>query len=80
MRCCPDTGFTSSERPTGAEILAVLNANGFNITRVAIVGGREILAADVVVTEAAHPALAGTAMVAAVAARLYPDLFMRGSI
>jgi ribulose kinase len=64
------------ERPTGAEILETLNANGFNIARVAIVGERERLAADLVVTEAAHPALCGTAMIAAVAARLYPDLFV----
>ncbi len=64
------------ERLTAAEILATLNTNGFNIVRVAITGERERLAADLVVTEAAHPALCGTAMVAAVTARLYPDLFV----
>jgi D-ribulokinase len=68
-------------------MIAELNANGYAIGRVALTGTaggnrllvrlcRDALGADLVLTQTAHPALLGTAMVAAVAARVYPDLFI----
>jgi ribulose kinase len=66
-----------------ADVIAQLNANGYAIDRVTIAGNhvaarrfRETLAADVVLTEAAHPALSGAAMAAAVAGDVHPDLFV----
>jgi FGGY-family pentulose kinase len=67
-------------------IIEHLNLHGYAINRVALAGGhlknpllvrlyRDALGADAVLTKAAEPVLLGTAMVAAVAAGLYADLF-----
>jgi D-ribulokinase len=67
-------------------ILDHLNAHGYAIDRVALAGGhlknpllvrlyRDALGAGAVLSEAPEPVLLGTAMVAAVTAGLYPDLF-----
>ncbi|NOJ43640.1 FGGY-family carbohydrate kinase [Bradyrhizobium australiense] len=63
-----------------------LNAHGYAIDRVCLSGGhaknplmvrlyRDALGADLVISHAPEPVLLGTAMVAAVAAGLHPDLF-----
>jgi D-ribulokinase len=68
------------------QIIDHLNAHGYAIDRVMLSGGhlknpllirlyRDTLGAEVIVSDAPEPVLLGTAMVAAVAAGLYPDLF-----
>ena len=68
------------------EIRLHLNAHGYALDRVCLSGGhtrnpllvrlyRDTVGADLVLSETAEPVLLGTAMVAAVAAGLYPDLF-----
>jgi ribulose kinase len=68
-------------------MIAGLDAGGYAIARVVLTGAatndgvlvrlcRDALGADPVLSQAAHPALLGTAMAAAVAARFYPDLFI----
>jgi ribulose kinase len=63
-----------------------LNTRGYAIDRVCLSGGhtknplmvrlyRDALGADLVISHAPEPVLLGTAMVAAVTAGLYPDLF-----
>jgi FGGY-family pentulose kinase len=63
-----------------------LNHHGYAIDRVSLSGGhnknpllvrlyRDALGADLIVSDAPEPVLLGAAMVAAVAAGLYPDLF-----
>ncbi len=67
-------------------IIDHLNAHGYAIDRVMLSGGhlknpllvrlyRDALGAEAVTSETPEPVLLGTAMVAAVAAGLYPDLF-----
>jgi FGGY-family pentulose kinase len=67
-------------------IVEHFNAHGFAIDRVALAGGhlhnplllklyRDAIGADLIVSDAPEPVLRGTAMVAAVAAGLVPDLF-----
>jgi D-ribulokinase len=67
-------------------ILEHLNTRGYAIDRVCLSGGharnplmvrlyRDALGADLVISHSPEPVLLGTAMVASVAAGLYPDLF-----
>ena len=68
------------------DILEHLNTRGYAIDRACLSGGhtrnplmvrlyRDALRADLVISHSPEPVLLGTAMVAAVAAGLYPDLF-----
>ena len=63
-----------------ADAVMLLNAGGYAIDRVTIAGDarefRETVATEMVVTETARPSLSGTAMAAAVAAAVHPDLFV----
>jgi D-ribulokinase len=71
----------------GRQVIAHMNGHGFAISRVVLSAGharnallvrlyRDALGAELVLSDTPEPVLLGTAMVAAVAARVHPDLFV----